>query len=340
MSRVKLNKGQQKKFLSLVAKYFDGNWHKVARISKICDRTLRDWRREKYNMSYECLLKLHKISNIPVPKTLVVLPEHWSTKKASRLGAIRRNELYGSPGTPEGRRKGGLTTTRKFREDPKFAKMFGLKLRIPINVPNYSSELSEFMGAMLGDGYIKSNKTQLGIAFNIETDYAYAKHIQRLIKILFNLNSSICRDGSDKGATVLVSNRNLVEFLIDRGLKEGNKVANQVDIPKWIRSKKEYKIACLRGLIDTDGSFYLYKHKVSKKTYCNFAMCFTNHSLPLLKSVYNILKTMDLNPITSNDGRIFLHRKKDIDRYFKEIGTNNPKYLLRFNKYLKYRRDG
>lgn len=340
MSRVKLQRGQQRIFLNHIAKYFNFDWSKIAKISHVCDRTLRDWRREKFNMNYEALLKLHKVSKISIPKIIEIFPEHWSVKKASRLGAIRRNELYGNPGTPEGRRKGGRITSRKFREDIEFAKAVGFKLRKPIDTPNHSSKLSEFIGAMLGDGYIKTNKTQLGISLNIETDYAYALYIQSLIKELFGLNSSICHDGSDKSITLLVSSRNLVEFLIDKGLKPGDKVKNQVDIPNWINLKKEYKIACLRGLIDTDGSFYLYRHKVLNKFYCNFAICFTNHSLPLLKSVYNILRIMRFNPIVSKDNRIYLHKKNDIDRYLKEISTNNPKHLLKFKNYLKYRKDG
>lgn len=45
MARVKLHKGQQRHFLNQVAKYFDNNWPKIAKVSSICERSLRDWRR-------------------------------------------------------------------------------------------------------------------------------------------------------------------------------------------------------------------------------------------------------------------------------------------------------
>lgn len=67
MSRAKLQKGQQRIFLNRIAKYFNFDWSKIAKISNICERSLRDWRREKYNMSYKALLKLHNISNITIP---------------------------------------------------------------------------------------------------------------------------------------------------------------------------------------------------------------------------------------------------------------------------------
>jgi hypothetical protein len=102
MARARLKKGQQRKFLNRVAKYFDFDWSRIARISNICDRSLRDWRCEKYNMNYKALLRLHKISNIPAPKIIEILPEYWSTKKASSLGGLMRNKLYGNPGTPKG----------------------------------------------------------------------------------------------------------------------------------------------------------------------------------------------------------------------------------------------
>ncbi len=330
MSRVKLKRGQQKKFLNRIAKYFNFDWQKIAKISNVCERSLRDWRREKYNISYEALLKLHNVSHIPAPPIIKVLPEYWSAKKASRLGAIRRNELYGNPGTPEGRRKGGITTVRKFRENPEFAKNLRFKLRIPISIPKHSARLSEFFGIMLGDGYIKSNKTQIGVSFNFEIDYEYAKYIQGLIKKLFNLNASIIKDNNDKSGVVLASNKNLVEFLIREGLKRGNKVTNQVDVPKWIISVREYRYACLRGLLDTDGSFYSYSHRVNGKIYNNYALDFTNHSFPLLRSVENIFRN-DLRCYPSlRKYKVVVHKRQDIEHYISTIGSSNQRIMENF----------
>jgi len=323
MSRVKLRKGQQGKFLNRVAKHFNDDWFKVAKISSICDRTLNGWRREKCNMRYETLLKLHRTSKIPMPKIIEVLPEHWSVKKASRLGAIKRNELYGNPGTPEGRSRGGSVSAKRFREDPEFARMLRFKLRTPMEIPSYSSELAEFIGIMLGDGHIKTNKTQLEISLNSETDYVYALYVQSLINKLFRLNSSLCEDGREKSVTVLVSSRNLVEFMLDRGLRAGNKVVNQVGVPCWVNSKEEYKVACLKGLMDTDGSFYAYSHRVNGKVYKNYALDFTNRSVPLLKAVKEFLIDIGCFP-TSAKFKVVLYKKKDIRRYINTVGTSNP----------------
>jgi intein/homing endonuclease len=50
--------------------------------------------------------------------------------------------------------------------------------------------------------------------------------------------------------------KNLVFTLEEIGLKAGNKSKNRTSIPNWILKDKQYSIACIRGLIDTDGSVY------------------------------------------------------------------------------------
>jgi len=154
MSRMVLRKNQQSKFLNRVGQYFDFDWAQIAKISNVCERSLRDWRRERNRISHAALLKLHKISNVPMPKVLKVLPEHWSVEKAGHIGALRHNELYGNPGTMEGRRKGGANSQTLFRLNPDYAKGIGVIIRKTIRKPRPSVKLAEFIGIVLGDGGI------------------------------------------------------------------------------------------------------------------------------------------------------------------------------------------
>ncbi len=335
MARVKFKGGRQREFLDCIGNYFCYDWSKIAKICNICDRTLRDWRREKYNMSYEALLKLHKISNIFIPKMVEILPEYWSAKKFAYKGALRRYQIYGNPGTPEGRRKGGINSQRLFRLNPEYATRLGVKTRKTVNKPRPSIELAEFIGIMLGDGGITDY--QVKITSNAETDSAYLFYVRKLIKKLFLISTFVTFRPTENANTVVASGKNLVEFLEKKGLKRGNKIRNGIDIPKWILNNRNYSIACLRGLIDADGSFYLYKHRVFNRVYHNFAMCFTNHSLLLLESVYKILKTLGFKPITNNRNRVYLHRQKDIDKYFINVDTHNPKHLQKYKNYSAIR---
>lgn len=316
--RVKLFKGQQKEFLDNVAKKTRLSPNEISRLSGVCRRTYFDWRREKHQMTHETLLKLQKISRIPLPKNIKILPEYWSTKKAARLGAIRRYELYGNPGTPEGRRKGGMASRNKTRKE--------------INIPRKSPLLAEFAGILLGDGGIRGNH-QVTISYNTKTDREFSVFIRRVASSLFGVNSSIYPRKGTNGADIVISGTNLVEFLSNVNiLKRGNKIANQIDIPGWIKAKRNYKISCLRGLMDTDGGVYYHKYKINRQWYRYPRLSFSSASAPLLRSVGRILENLDFNPkIGAN--KITLYRLPEIKRYFEEIGTHNPKHCNRYKAF-------
>ena len=336
MSRIVLSKGRQKEFLNKIHKVGALDWPDMANICDASERAIRDWRREKYYMKHEALMALSRETSVDFGHIEKILPDHWSVKKAASVGAKRRYEMYGNPGTPGGRKKGGINSQRKFRDNPKYAEKLGIKVKKVIKIPKNSPELAEFIGLLLGDGGI--TKYFVTISFNRETDKKHSIYMQELVKKLFRVSSSIIsgRNRDDKADNVVIYSKNLVEFLRKKGLKPGNKINNKIDIPCWIKSKKECKIACVRGLIDTDGSFYSYKNKIGGKTYKNFAICFTNYSVPLLNSVYQILKELRFKP-TQTGQRVYLHKKKDIEEYVNTVGSHNPKHVNKYKAYKKER---
>jgi hypothetical protein len=331
MSRVKLSNNQQEEFLNRVAKYFNSDWSKVAKISNICERSLRDWRREKYNMSYEALQKLHKFSNVPIPKAIKILPEFWSARKYASLGALKRNRIYGNPGTPEGRSRGGHATWRKYRFNPQ--RFEGTRFIGPkdIDYPSKSPSFSEVVGIILGDGSITDY--QVVISLNSKMDKEYTHYVSQLFKKLFNLKAVLTLRKNNT-CNIVLSSVELIRFLNKAGLKKGNKVHNQIGVPKWILKNNKFKISCLRGLIDTDGSFYSYKHKVNGKIYENYAVDFTNRSLPLLRATRDILLNLGCLP-TSAKFKVILNKKEDIRRFITVVGTGNPRTKEKFKKFLE-----
>jgi hypothetical protein len=332
--RVKLLKGEQRKFLDKAAKKTGLSWNEISRLSGICRRSFFDWHREKYYMTYEALLKLQKISRIGIPKNIKVLSEYWSTKKAARLGAMRRYELYGNPGTLEGRRKGGLISSKKFHSDPEYAKRRSFKLRKRINYPKETSSLAEFVGIMLGDGGIR-NSYQITISFSTETEKLYAKYIQLLINELFSLSSCIHLNKKFKAADIVVSSRSLVEFLEQKlENKKLNKNLSQSDVPNWILQNKDYRISCLRGLVDTDGGIYYHRYKINGKWYRYPRLSFSNTSLSLVNFVKKTLEELNFAPKIGRD-KITLYRLPELKRYFEEIGTHNPKHSERYKKVFR-----
>lgn len=207
----------------------------------------------------------------------------------ARLGGLRRVELYGNPGTPEGRSKGGKETIRLFHRDKNLARKYGFIIRKEIKYPLRCVELAELIGIILGDGGIPGNH-QLIISFNNKTDRAYSLFLGNILRKLFSINHHIHPRKDSNGADIVVNSSNLIDFLLKQGLIAGNKVKNQVDIPDWIKNKPEYQKACLRGLIDTDGSFYCHSYKSNGKNYKYIKLCFANRSKPLLIRKFNPLR--------------------------------------------------
>lgn len=250
----------------------------------------------------------------------------------SRLGGLRRIQLYGNPGTPEGRSKGGKKSATLFRENPSFAKKRGFIIRKDIKYPTRCAELAEFIGILLGDGGVPGTH-QFTISFNNKTDREYADYISSILRRLFSVDCHIHNRKNSNGADIVVNSSNLIDFLMKNGIVKGNKVKNQVSVPAWINTGPEYQVSCLRGLIDTDGSFYLHKYKSNGKTYTYLKLGFTNCSKPLLKFVFEVLNKLKYKVFLSGDN-LSIGSQFEVKRYFREIGSHNPKHLNRFRTYF------
>ena len=305
----------------------------LANICGVHPRSVRDWRREKHRMPYDALKRIYGEAGISLPTSLRLIPDRWHLRDAARVGGQRRAQLYGPPpATLEGRRKGGRISCERFRANPELAAARGFILRKTIRRPKYSARLAEFIGIMLGDGCL-SSRFQVGIAFNAKTDRAYGAYLQRLVRALFGISATIQPRSDSNGWTVVASSRALVEYLQTLGLVAGNKVAHQVDVPEWIWAQPPYQRACLRGLMDTDGSIYRYTHRVNGATYDHAALCFTNRSQPLLRSVQRVLTNHGFHPRMRRYG-VYLNRQTEIQRYFQIVGSRNLKHLERFQAYF------
>lgn len=133
----------------------------------------------------------------------------------------------------------------------------------------------------------------------------------------------------DSKALVLYCNgRFMIRYLLGIGLKIGNKVKQQVDVPDWIKNYPPYKIACVRGLMDTDGGIFLHKYNVSNKEYFYNKLCFSNKSIPLLIFVEGTLRELGFTPKMINNianKQVWLYNNTEVKDYLKRIGSSNPR---------------
>ncbi|MFH1968633.1 MAG: LAGLIDADG family homing endonuclease [bacterium] len=335
MPRVKIQKRDQIKFFIELSQKTGLDWPALNKLSKVCRRTFLDWRKGKSTISEEAFkffLKL-SIGKVKVPQ-YKVLPDFWSTFKAGRKGGLVVAEKYGGPGTPAGRRKGGIASQKRRRERPELYP--NCNLPKIISRPKNSNALAEFFGIMLGDGGIGSY-AQARITLHKKDSKEYILIVCGLIKYLFKLRPVVYlyNRGSCKNVAIItISSTSFIDFLINKGLEKGNKVKQQVDVPDWIKVNKSFSKHCLRGLIDTDGCVYIHKHRSNGCNCLNIGLNFSNKSTPLLKFVYNTLEEFKFHPKIFKNG-VNLYRESEVLRYEKEVGFTNIYHMNRLKKIIK-----
>jgi len=327
--RILLKDGEQQRLMEKILSKISAT--KAAKICNLSERTIRDWRRGKFLMHKDAMIKLCKKVNISKPKNFEEKNDYWYAIKGAKLGGFMGSaaciKKYGCVGGPNRKKawKKWWNKKGKFLENHLFQ-------RKPINKPSKNLELAEFIGIMLGDGSITSKAKQIHITLNYKDDAEYIKYVCSLIEKLFERKPGICERKSDGVFVISVSSMDLIDYLTRLGLKKGNKIKLQVDIPNWIKNNKTYSIACVRGLVDTDGCIFNHKYKVNNRFYNYTKLSFTSYSQPMRKSVYRILKSIGLKPRLSNYRDIRIDSQKDMKMYFNLIGSSNPKHLNKYHK--------
>lgn len=331
MPRVRFKKGKQRDFLLEARKVVGDRTEHLAEVCSVNPRTVRDWMREKYLISQLVVEAIENKLNIKSPKAVEVLPDHWSTSKAGKIGGKSRYKLYGSPGTKEGRKKGGRISCRLQQETAKKGITTGFVVRKSVRFPKENVKLAEAVGIILGDGHI--SRFQVLIHTSALVDRKYADYIDRLFRDLFKVG--VCRRKIRRNTiTLVVSSREIVEFFNRMGLKSGDKIRNDVCIPKWILEKNPYVRACVRGLFDTDGCIYYHRHSTRGREYNDVGWEFRNLNENLLNEVHRFLLKKGFKS-KKKVGRVSLYNRANIRRFMEEIGTSNPKHKTRYVNYFK-----
>ena len=211
-----------------------------------------------------------------------------------------------------------------------------LRLDVPINrtgktrannkrpdahIPSsYSPALAEFFGIMLGDGSLSHFQVIVTLGTK---ELKYAHYVSILITKIFKITPKI---GVRKAGyrDVYIGCVDITNWLFDEGLVS-NKVRAQVDVPKWIFLKPAYMRRFVRGFFDTDGSIYKIRFGVQ--------IALINRSYPLLISLQRILKRLGYVTSRISSNKVYITRKEDVKRFFKEIKPKNQKHKKRFKIY-------
>lgn len=194
-------------------------------------------------------------------------------------------------------------------------------------LPKKSEKLAEFIGIILGDGNL-SEYDAIRIAGDSRKDRDYLeKYIVKLIRELFNCEPSLYFSKRSNCLYVYFGSKIVSNYLVKCGLKKGNKIKNNLTIPSWIMKNPSYLKACLRGLIDTDGSVY----ELLPKWPGLYQIYFGNRNLILLEDTHKGFSQLGfvVSKLCNFNNKLpcfYITRKSEIQKYITEIGFSNIKH--------------
>ena len=131
-----------------------------------------------------------------------------------------------------------------------------------IIIPDRNSiEYAEFYGIMLGDGCVFSNLKGISITGNKFLDYFYHhNYLKELIYKLFKVYPALYISKKDKTIRCIVKSTLVAKYLEKEGIPVGIKYDKNTLIPDFIFQDKDNLAACIRGVMDTDGSLSAHPH--------------------------------------------------------------------------------
>ncbi len=225
-----------------------------------------------------------------------------------------------------------------------------------LNLPKFlTEELAEDIGIQIGDGSItddfhdNSHHYKIECFGNISEDVIYLeKFVIPLKKRLFNVSLTLKKHPIAGTCYIKFESKGLFNFYKNViGLKINRK--DNMFIPKIIlRSPVPIKLACLRGIADTDFSLTFKKGK--RKNHSEPYLSLGTSSKILVKQIDKILREMDVKPTIILDtknrikgrNRIYIRHyiqiggKKNLEKWMGKIGFHNPVQITRYLIWKKF----
>lgn len=200
-----------------------------------------------------------------------------------------------------------------------------------------NEDIAEFVGALIGDGYIYTNKNKYIIGFtgNPITDKEYYEYLRRLINIAWKKEVKIKLRG--RGIRIVINSKNIVNFLINEiQIKHGINKSESVVIPEVMTKDWSLTKLVIRGIVDTDGSVFVSK-KPGIDMYPSIEITTSSPELAfqlrniLLSRGFRVAKIWSYKSKLSKriSYKVPLNGLENVDKWLKEIGFSNPYKLKR-----------
>lgn len=224
------------------------------------------------------------------------------------------------------------------------------------NIDELNSEIAELLGAFIGDGWIQKNGNSLFITGSPIEDKDY---YDNFIAPLFSKHFSEVKPKLFpywKVYGIGLYRQNIIKKAINCGFQIGHKCL-VAKIPNNVFNSSDNKIiiAVIRGIFDTDGSFWCEKSNAKtstewKRTHNHHPeLRITSCSEELLKQIQYLLHNLGIesqlrqknikrfknNRNNNNSYSLNVRKISEIEKWFNIIGTNNPRHKTRYQIWKK-----
>ncbi|MBU1198974.1 MAG: hypothetical protein KKF46_00685 [Nanoarchaeota archaeon] len=194
-------------------------------------------------------------------------------------------------------------------------------------------ELAEFIGIMLGDGYLSYPRNpRIKISFNSEDDKEYLCFVRELLTKLFSTKIKTEHRKNEKTSNLYIFNIKLLRYLMnDIGLKSSPKW-NLAEIPEWIFKKKLEKHV-LRGYFDTDGCVVITDNNGTRYPRLEMKICPSPMQKQFISILYNYQFKFGVYDIGKGKVRIQMNGRKQLKKWMSIVGFHNNKHQIKANSF-------
>jgi intein/homing endonuclease len=198
----------------------------------------------------------------------------------------------------------------------------------------YNQELAEFVGIMLGDGYINYPKQpRMKISFNSIDDKDYLHFVNKLLIKLFNSKVIVKHRKNENTSNLYLFNRKLIRLVINEIELKPSPKWNRAKIPQWIWENNFEKFV-LRGYFDTDGCVVITNNNGIR--YPRLEMKVSPS--PMQSQFIKILKSLNFKFGVYNIGkgkvRIQMNGKKELIKWNELVGFSNQKHQRKSDSFF------
>jgi hypothetical protein len=201
-------------------------------------------------------------------------------------------------------------------------------------------EIAEFIGIMLGDGHIGiyKFKQQRKILHQLKVtldsrNKQYTNFVAKLMERVLDIKPKIFYKKNENAVDIKVYRKEKVLYALNNLKLKLSPKMNKATIPKDY-SKGKIGLSVLKGLFDTDGSVTIFNNNGIRYPRIEIRIC----NSPMQQQFINIL---DENKIKHKIQRfdrgikIRISGKKELQKWFKKVGSSNNLYLTRAAPFLK-----